>query len=63
MRDYLIDEHEVCKRVVMGRGLLHAEVKAGEFPRPVPKRGKKAWRSSDIDRWIATRAERALGRL
>ena len=45
------------------RAFVRCGRKAGNFPRPVPKPGRKAWRSSDIDRWISTRAESALGRL
>jgi prophage regulatory protein len=50
----------VEQRVGLKRSQIYVLIKRGSFPRPVPL-GKRArgWLGSDIDRWIAQRAELA----
>ena len=62
MKDYLIREKEVCRRIQVGVSTLTQYVKAGTFPQPVRTRPNRAWRSSQVDRWIATLTEQSLSR-
>ena len=54
--DYLIDRHEVERRVCLTRSSIYDAMRAGAFPLPL-KVGRKAvrWRSSDIDAWLDSR--------
>ncbi len=63
MKDYLVREHEVCRRLCVGRATLKAMIVGGEFPPPVRVRPNKAWRSSSVDRYVATLAEAEIDRL
>lgn len=58
MKDYLIREEEVCRRLCIGSGTLRQWIKDGTVPPPVRTRPNKAWRSSAIDRYVATIEER-----
>lgn len=60
MKDYLIREKEVARRLCIGLAKLNEWVKAGHVPPPVRRRPNKAWRSSDIDRYIATAVQSRL---
>lgn len=60
MKDYLIREDEVCRRLYIGRATLAQWIKDGLAPPPVRKRPNKAWRSSSIDRYVATIEEREI---
>lgn len=60
MRDYLIREEEVCKRLCIGRATLAQWIKHGDVPPPVRIRPNKAWKSSAIDRCIDTMGERGI---
>lgn len=62
MKDYLVREKEVCQRIKVGVSYLSQMVKAGEFPQPVRTRPNKAWRSSQVDRYIATLVEQQVSR-
>ena len=58
----LLPLHEVLRRTGCRRSTIYAWIQRGHFPAPVrlgPRR--VAWRRSEIDFWIATRA-RAAGR-
>ena len=57
MKDYLIREREVCRRLVIGKATLAQLIRDQQFPSPVRKRPNKAWRSSQCDRYIATLTE------
>lgn len=60
MKDYLIREAEVCKRLQIGRATLAQWIKEGDVPAPVRVRPNKAWKSSAIDRYIDTIGERGI---
>lgn len=60
MKDYLIREVTVCERIQVGRATLALYVKTGKFPQPVRTRPNRAWRSSQVDRWIATLADQDI---
>lgn len=60
MKDYLIREEEVCRRLQIGRATLAQWIKDGDVPPPVRMRPNKAWKSSAIDRYIDTIGERGL---
>lgn len=62
MKDYLIREKEVCRRVCVGTATLAKWVKEGSFPQPVRTRPNKAWRSSQVDRYVATVVDQELSR-
>ena len=61
--DYLIREREVCRRMQFGQATLAYLVKQKQFPPPVRTRPNKAWKSSTIDRHIATLADQDITRL
>lgn len=63
MRDYLVREVTVCERLQVGRATLALYVKTGKFPQPVRRKPNKAWRSSQVDKWIACLAEREIAQL
>lgn len=63
MKDYLVRESVVCERIQVGRATLALYVKVGTFPQPVRTRPNKAWRSSQVDKWIATLAAQEVERL
>lgn len=54
--DTVYRRKEVLAIIGMGKSFLHAGVKAGTFPKPIPL-GKRArgWRASAIFKWIAER--------
>lgn len=60
MKDYLIREEEVCRRLQIGRATLAQWIKDGKVAPPVRTRPNKAWRSSAIDRYIAEIEEREM---
>lgn len=49
---------EVVTQTGLPRSSLYAQVKRGDFPRPV-KLGARSvgWRKEDVDAWIAARPE------
>ncbi|MDN8000949.1 helix-turn-helix transcriptional regulator [Burkholderia multivorans] len=56
----LIRLREVRTRVGLGASTLYRYLAAGKFPRPVEiGGGRVAWLESEIDAWIAGRAEAA----
>ena len=58
----LLPLHELLRRTGCRRSTIYAWIQRGLFPAPVrlgPRR--VAWRKSEVDHWIATRA-RAAGR-
>lgn len=63
MKDYLIREEEVCRRLCIGRATLAQWIKDGTVPPPVRTRPNKAWRSSAIDRYLDTIEEREFKRV
>jgi prophage regulatory protein len=54
--DRLMRKKEVLAAIGMKATWLHAEIKAGRFPKPV-KIGARAiaWRRSDIEKWLNAR--------
>jgi predicted DNA-binding transcriptional regulator AlpA len=52
VKDYLIREEEVCKRLCIGKATLAQWIREDIVPPPVRTRPNKAWRSSAIDRYI-----------
>lgn len=62
MKDYLIREEEVCRRLQIGRATLSQWIKDGTVPPPVRTRPNRAWRSSAIDRYIAEIEEREFAK-
>jgi predicted DNA-binding transcriptional regulator AlpA len=62
MKDYLIREEEVCRRLCIGRATLAQWIKAGTVPPPVRSKPNKAWRSSAIDRYLETIEEREFSK-
>ena len=58
--DYLIREKEVCRRMQFGQATLAVLVKQKKFPQPVRTRPNKAWKSSQVDRHIATLASQEV---
>lgn len=62
MKDYLIREEEVCRRLCIGRATLAQWIKDKTVPPPVRTRPNKAWRSSSIDRYLDTIEEREMAR-
>lgn len=63
MKDYLIREKTVCERMCCGAATLALWVKQGKFPQPVRTRPNKAWRSSQVDRHIATLVDVEIAQL
>lgn len=58
MPEALLKREEVQRRIGYGRSKLFAEVAAGRFPRPVSiAANRKAWLQSEVDGWIAQRAD------
>jgi len=56
----LIRLREVRMRVGLGASTVYRYLAAGKFPRPVEiGGGRVAWLESEIDAWIASRAEAA----
>jgi len=53
MKDYLIRESEVCRRLCVRPSMLTKWVNDGTVPRPVRSTPSRAWRSSAIDQYIA----------
>ncbi|CAB3786499.1 helix-turn-helix transcriptional regulator [Paraburkholderia fynbosensis] len=54
----LIRLREVRMRVGLGASTVYRYLAAGKFPRPVKiGGGRVAWLESEIDAWIASRAE------
>lgn len=47
---------QVCARCGMSRSSVYAAIKSGTFPRPVKIGARSsAWRSSEVEAWIAHR--------
>lgn len=63
MKDYLVREKEVCRRMQFGAATLAQLVKEKKFPQPARTWPNKAWRSSQVDRHIATMAEQEIAQL
>ncbi|MGY6255176.1 helix-turn-helix transcriptional regulator [Paraburkholderia caledonica] len=56
----LVRLREVRARVGLGASTVYRYLAAGRFPRPVEiGGGRVAWIESEIDEWIASRAEAA----
>lgn len=54
----LLRQPEVLSRVSLSRMTIEREIAAGRFPRPIyPTLATKAWRSDEIDAWIASRTQ------
>jgi prophage regulatory protein len=54
----LIRLREVRRRVGLGASTVYRYLAAGKFPRPIEiGGGRVAWLESEIDAWIASRAE------
>jgi prophage regulatory protein len=53
-KERLISEREVLRRTSFSKSTRWRLEKAGAFPRSVQiSRGRRAWRESEIDAWIA----------
>lgn len=60
MAEILERMEKVRERTALSRSELYRRIKIGEFPRPVAIGLRAvAWRSSDVDAWIAARAPKA----
>lgn len=59
-KERLIRLREVRARVSLGASTVYRYLAAGKFPRPVDLGGGRvAWLESEVDAWIASRAEAA----
>jgi prophage regulatory protein len=60
MADILLKLHKVKEQCALSRSELYRRIRLGDFPQPVSLGARAvAWRSSDIDAWIAARAPKA----
>lgn len=54
----LLRQPEVLAVVGLSRMTIEREIAAGRFPRPIyPTPATKAWRSDEIEAWIADRTQ------
>ena len=59
-RERLLRIDDVCFMTGLGRSTIYAKVKAGDFPSAVQLHGTSvAWRETEVDAWIAARAQAA----
>jgi predicted DNA-binding transcriptional regulator AlpA len=59
-RERFISYDEVHRRTDLSRTTIWRLERAGDFPQSVRiSPGRRAWRESDLDRWIASRLEAA----
>ena len=60
----LLKRAEVERRTSFSKAYIYRLVSEGKFPRPVRLAARRvAWRSDEIDQWIASQTERASPRL
>jgi len=58
--DELLRLPAVIKRVGLGKTTIYERIRRDEFPKPVSLgRRARAWRASEIEKWIAARPEPA----
>jgi prophage regulatory protein len=54
----LLRQPELIAVVGLSRMTIEREIAAGRFPRPIyPTPATKAWRSDEVDAWIASRTQ------
>jgi prophage regulatory protein len=54
----LLRESDLCGRIKLSHSTIWRLVRAGKFPRPIQLSPRaKGWRASDIEAWLAERAE------
>lgn len=51
----LLNLAEVVRRVSRGKSRIYADIKAGNFPRPIKDGASTRFLESEIDAWIAER--------
>ncbi len=54
METKLLRVDAVLQRVGMGKTKLYRMLGEGKFPLPVAVEGSRAWRSNEIEEWIAS---------
>lgn len=60
MTDTLLRIQKVREQCALSRSELYRRIRLGEFPAPVTIGARAvAWRSSDIDAWIASRVSKS----
>ena len=60
MADVLLKIKKVREQCALSRSELYRRIRAGQFPAPVSIGARAvAWRSSDIDAWVASRAPKS----
>jgi prophage regulatory protein len=54
----LLRESELRNRIKLSHSTIWRLVRAGRFPQPIQLSERaKGWRASDIEKWLASRAE------
>ena len=54
MTDRLLRLRDVQAKTSLGKTTIYVRMKSGEFPPCVTIGSARAWRESDIDRWISS---------
>lgn len=60
IQERLLRENEVARITGLSRSLRWRLIRAGQFPKSIPVTDRiRAWRASEIERWIAERVAAA----